>query len=216
MSWLTQTLQSSLGKKYIMAVTGLLLGGFLLVHAAGNATIFFGRKAFLSYAEHLHSLGFVLNILEVGLLLIFLAHIVTGLLLFFQNNSATTSKYAVNNTAGGRSLGSKTMPYTGIGILIFIIIHLFNFHFTDHSRPIADIVGTILNNGLYSFIYALAMLVLGVHLSHGFWSLFQTLGINHPQYNCFIWIIAWIGCLLISAVFLFIVALLLVNSGQLV
>ena len=129
MSWFTQSCTSSVGKKYIMAVTGFMLGGFLLVHAAGNSSIFFGRDAFNSYAEHLHALGIVVNLAEFGLLSIFLLHIITGLSLFLQNNTARGERYAVVKTAGGRSWGSRTMPYSGLVLLAFIILHLINFHF---------------------------------------------------------------------------------------
>ncbi|HHB76999.1 MAG TPA: succinate dehydrogenase, partial [Desulfobulbus sp.] len=114
MSWFVQTCSSSVGKKYIMALTGFMLGGFLLVHAAGNTSIFWGRHAFNSYAEHLHSLGFLITIAELVLLTIFLLHIITGISLFLQNLGARDSRYAVQKSAGGRTWGSRTMPYTGL------------------------------------------------------------------------------------------------------
>ncbi len=215
MSWFRQTCTSSVGKKYIMAVTGFLLGGFLLVHAAGNSSIFWGRQAFNSYAEHLHSLGILINIAEVGLLTVFLVHIYTGLTLFLQNRSARESRYAVQKPAGGRTWGSRTMPYTGLAILAFILMHLLNFHFTGQDKPIADIVGPILNNPLYSIFYAAAMLVLGLHISHGFWSVFQSIGINHPKYDGFLRAISWAGCFIIAGIFLIIVLLLLFSGNQL-
>ena len=215
MSWFTQTVFSSLGKKYIMALTGLMLGGFLLVHAAGNSSIFFGRTAFLSYAEHLHALGPLLHVAELLLLGVFLAHIITGAVLFLQNLGARSSRYAVHNSAGGRSWGSATMPYTGIIIFSFILLHLFNFHFTDHSRTIADIVADVLNRPLYTFLYVGGLSALGLHVSHGFWSLFQSLGVNHPKYDGLIRASAWLVCGLIVAVFVIIVLLLLVNSSVL-
>lgn len=183
MTHFTQLFSSSPGKKYIMAFSGLLLGCFLCVHAAGNSSLFWGRKAFLSYAEHLHSLGILIPVAEMSLAVVFLLHISVGLLLFLQNNNARTSRYAVQNSAGGRTWGSRTMPYTGFLLLIFIIFHLFNFHFTDKERPIADIVTEILTKPLYFMLYFTGMTALGLHLSHGFWSIFQTIGLNHPLYN---------------------------------
>ena len=94
MSWFTRTASSSLGKKYIMALTGLLLGGFLLVHAAGNCTIFLGRAVFLSYAAHLHALGIAVVVAEVLLLALFLTHAVMGLFLFLENRRARTARSA--------------------------------------------------------------------------------------------------------------------------
>jgi len=215
MSWFRQTCTSSVGKKYIMAVTGLMLGGFLLVHAAGNSSIFWGRHAFSSYAEHLHSLGVFVNVAEIGLLSLFLLHIITGLSLFLQNLTAREDRYAVQKTAGGRTWGSRTMPYTGIVILGFIFLHLLNFHFVAHDRPIADIVNSVLGNPLYTLLYTVAMVVLGLHISHGFWSLFQSLGVNHPKYDTFLRAISWIGCIVIAGIFLVIILLLLLNQNYL-
>lgn len=213
MSWFKQTCLSSVGKKYIMAITGFMLGGFLLVHAAGNSSIFFGRHAFNSYAEHLHSLGFLINIAELILLSIFLLHIITGINLFLQNRSARNNRYAVQKSAGGRTWGSRTMPYTGLAILTFILLHLINFHFVDHHRPIADIVGPILSNPVYTLFYGTAMLILGLHISHGFWSFFQSLGINHPKYNGMLRLISWVGCILIAGIFLAVVLMLFLSGG---
>lgn len=215
MSWFTQTIFSSLGKKYIMAITGMMLGGFLFVHAAGNSSIFLGRSAFLSYAEHLHALGPLLHVAELVLLGVFLAHVATGAMLYFHNQGARSSRYVVQNSAGGRSWGSATMPYSGLVIFSFTLIHLFNFHFTDHSRTIADIVAEVLSQPLYTFIYVVGLSGLGLHVSHGFWSMFQSMGVNHPKYEGMIRICAWLVCGLIVAVFVVIVFLLLVKSSVL-
>ncbi len=213
MSWLTTSLTSSVGKKIIMAITGFLLSGFLLVHAAGNTSIFLGREAFIWYSEHLHSLGFLVNVAEVVLLSLFLTHIITGLVLFFENYRARVSRYAVKRKAGGSTWGSNTMPYTGLFILAFICIHLLNVHFTDHSRSIADIVASVLSNPLYTIIYSVGLAALTLHISHGFWSMFQSIGLNHPKYDLMIRVAAWMLCAIIAAVFFIIVLLLLVNSN---
>ena len=215
MSWFIQTCSSSLGKKYIMAISGLMLGCFLLVHAAGNSTIFWGRNAFLSYAEHLHSLGPLVVVAELMLLSIFLIHIITGISLFLQNLQARSDRYAVSKTSGGRTWGSRTMPYTGAAILIFILLHLFNVRFTDPNVPVADIVGGVLGNPLYTLLYTTGMSVLALHISHGFWSLFQSMGVNHPRYNQFIKVAAYLICSLIIAIFLIIIFLLISASNYL-
>ncbi|HBI15212.1 MAG TPA: succinate dehydrogenase [Desulfobulbaceae bacterium] len=215
MSWFTRTASSSLGKKYIMALTGLLLGGFLVVHAAGNTTIFFGRSVFLFYASHLHALGIAVAVAEVLLLALFLTHAITGLLLFVENRRARTSRYAVCSSAGGRTWGSATMPYTGMIILAFLFLHLVNFRFIDHGVTIADIVAAVLARPLYTVLYGAGLGALTLHVSHGFWSLFQSAGISHPKYDRFIRISAWLVCGLIITVFAAILLLLLVNSNQL-
>ncbi len=213
--WCIHTLFSSLGKKYIMACTGLLLGGFLLVHAAGNATIFLGRSAFLSYAEHLHGLGPLISIAELVLLSAFALHVVTGVILYVRNRKARFGRYAVRRSAGGQSWGSKTMPWTGLVILAFVVIHLNNFHFTGRESSIADMVAAVLSDPLYTGLYIVGLTGLGLHVSHGFWSLFQSLGVNHPKYDRLIRVCAWLACGLVSAVFFLIVLLLVINSGYL-
>lgn len=183
MKWLTQNLTSSIGMKLLMAITGLSFCIFISVHLAGNMTLFGGKMMFNGYAAHLHALGVLLVAAEWGLLLLALAHILTGLTLFYQNLRARPRRYKVNKRAGGRTIGSGTMPYTGLILLAFIIFHLINFHFADKSHTtIYDIVAKAFSDPIYVALYVLSMIVLAVHASHGFWSAFQTVGANHPKY----------------------------------
>lgn len=183
MNWITNTLGTSIGKKLFMAITGLGFIGFLAGHLAGNLTIYGGKDAFNSYAEHLHSLGPLLNLAEVGLLTFAVIHIAMGLYLFYQNYTARPVRYAVNKTGGGRTIGSLTMPYTGILMIAFVVFHLINFHFVDKTHTtIFEIVSNAFSNPLYVITYVAAMIVVAVHVSHGFWSAFQTIGANHPKY----------------------------------
>ena len=187
MNWLTNTFGSSVGKKLMMAVTGLFFCVFLVLHLAGNLTLYMGKDAFNSYAEHLHSLGPLLTLAEWGLLIFAIIHISTGLFLFYQNYKARPTRYAVNKRAGGRTLGSATMPYTGVLLLLFVIYHLFNFHFVDKTHTtIFQIVSNAFAQPGYVLIYTFAMIIAAVHVSHGFWSAFQTLGANHPKYTPFL------------------------------
>jgi succinate dehydrogenase / fumarate reductase cytochrome b subunit len=187
MNWLTNIFGSSVGKKLMMAVTGLFFCVFLVLHLAGNLTIYMGKDVFNSYAEHLHSLGPLLVLAEWGLLIFAVTHISTGLLLFYQNFKARPTRYAVNKRAGGRTLGSATMPYTGVILLLFVIYHLFNFHFVDKTHiTIFQIVSNAFAQPSYVLIYTFAMVIAAVHVSHGFWSAFQTLGANHPKYTPFL------------------------------
>ncbi len=183
MNWITKTMGSSIGKKLMMAVTGLGFIGFLAGHLAGNLTIYGGKDAFNSYAEHLHSLGPLVTLAEWILLTFAVIHVGTGLLLFLQNRKARPAKYAVNKSAGGRTLGSGTMPYTGLIMLVFILVHLLNFHFVDKTdTTIFEIVSEAFTDPVYVLFYVAAMIVVAVHVSHGFWSALQTLGANHPKY----------------------------------
>ncbi|MBU4261120.1 MAG: succinate dehydrogenase cytochrome b subunit [Proteobacteria bacterium] len=201
---LSQTVRSSVGQKILMAVSGAMLSLFLLVHGIGNSTTFFGSEAFNAYAEKLHSLGVLVQLFELGLLAVFLLHISLGLSLFLQNNQSRPVSYEVEKSSGGRTLGSRSMPYTGVVILIFLVVHLVNFHFTDHSIPISDIVKNVLRQPLYALFYISAMIVLALHISHGFWSLFQSLGLNHPKYNGTLRNGTLGAALLLSAVFILI------------
>jgi succinate dehydrogenase / fumarate reductase cytochrome b subunit len=183
MNWLIETLCSSIGKKAVMAVTGLCFCVFLASHLAGNLTIYAGKEAFDAYAEGLHALGPLVTLAELGLLVFAVIHITTGLTLFYQNLNARPTRYKVNKRGGGRTTGSATMPYTGIVLLIFVVFHLINFHFVDKSETtISQIVVKTFDSPLYVVMYVAAMIVAAFHVRHGFWSAFQSLGANHPKY----------------------------------
>jgi succinate dehydrogenase / fumarate reductase, cytochrome b subunit len=183
MNWLLDIIESSIGKKLLMAMTGLGFCVFLFGHLAGNLTIYGGKDAFNSYAEHLHSLGPILTVAEIGLLVFAMVHILSGTLLFWGNFKARPQRYIMKKSAGGRTIGSRTMPYTGFLVLLFVIFHLMNFHFIDKTNTtIFQIVQNAFSDPIYVGIYVVAMLVVGIHVSHGFWSAFQTLGANHPKY----------------------------------
>ena len=187
MTWLINTLGSSIGKKLLMAITGLCFCGFLAVHLAGNPTIYNGGHAFNTYAEKLHSLGALLTIAELGLFLLALVHIAMGLLLFLENRRARPITYVVKKNTGSQTFGATTMPYTGLLVLAFVIMHLINFSFVDKTgTSIFEIVQAKFSNPLYVFVYIIAMIVVAYHISHGFWSAFQTVGANHPRYLPFI------------------------------
>lgn len=184
MNWLVKTFSSSIGKKQIQAVTGLLFCLFVAVHLMGNLTIYAGKESFLSYVDHLHSVEALVTVAEFGLIFFAVLHIGMGLYLFLENRRARPVAYAVDKSAGGRTIGSRTAPYTGAFILVFVIFHLIRFRFVD-KLTINDF--TILSNtfaefGFWTLFYIVGVIVVAVHVSHGFWSGFQTLGLNHPKY----------------------------------
>lgn len=203
MGWARQAISTSIGKKILMATSGAMLGLFLLAHLAGNATIFFGRETFNSYARHLHSLGVLLHVIELGLLLLFLVHILTAFILFLENAKARPVEYAVKRTENA-SPGARTMFYTGVIILLFLCVHLENFHFTDRTIVISDLLKKILSNPAFALYYIFSLGALGLHISHGFWSMFQTLGVNHPKYNTLLRTGALTVAVMIGAVFILI------------
>jgi succinate dehydrogenase / fumarate reductase cytochrome b subunit len=155
----------------LMAATGLCLIAFLSVHLIGNLTSFAGAEAFNAYAAKLHSLEPLLTIFNIGLVTLGLIHIVVGIILFFENLKARPT------------IGSNTMPYTGVLILAFVIFHLLKFTFVDKSvTPIFQLMSETFANPLYVILYVAAMIVVALHVSHGFWSLFQTIGLNNSRY----------------------------------
>ena len=183
MGWITRTFSSSIGKKMLMAASGSFLGLFVLVHLAGNSSSLLGRTTFLAYADYLLSLGFLIPVFEILLLIIFCTHVTLALLLFFENRRARPERYAVVNSRGGSPLASQSMLYSGSVILIFLGVHLRNFHFISQKQPLADLIRTTLDNPVVGFFYIIGVLALGLHLSHGFWSLCQTFGLAHPKYT---------------------------------
>jgi len=198
MNWLVNTLGSSIGKKLLMAITGLGFCSFLAGHLAGNLTIYWGKDAFNSYAAHLHSLGPIVTMAELGLLFFALVHILIGTTLFYQNLKARPVRYSMNKSAGGRTIGSRTMPYTGFFLLIFIVFHLITFHFVDKTgTTIYQIVSSAFENIGYVVIYVIAMIIAAIHVSHGLWSAFQTIGANHVKYMPFIKIVSYVFSLII-------------------
>lgn len=183
MNWYFFILCSSVGKKILMAVTGLCLIGFLAVHLLGNVMAFAGAEAFNGYAAKLHSLQPYLTVFNIGLATLGLVHLIVGVILFFENLKARPKRYKVYQNPGGRTFGSRTMPYTGGLILIFIIFHLLKFTFVDKSiTPIYQQMAATFANPIWVVMYVVAMVIVAVHISHGFWSLFQTFGINSPRY----------------------------------
>jgi succinate dehydrogenase / fumarate reductase, cytochrome b subunit len=185
LSWLTRTAQSSIGKKALMSLTGLALIGFLIVHLAGNLTYFADSsgETFDHYAETIES-NPLLPLAEGGLIVLFLLHIALAFKVTLQNKAARQNRYAVKASHGGRTTGSRTMIVTGIVILGFLILHLIHFRLQkDSIDSFAAAIKMELSKPLGAGAYVVGILALGIHLSHGFKSAFQTLGLNHPKYT---------------------------------
>jgi succinate dehydrogenase / fumarate reductase cytochrome b subunit len=189
MNWLFRTLSTSVGKKQLMAVTGLLFLLFLTTHLLGNLSVYGGPAAFVAYAEHLHALGKLLVAAEVGMAVALIVHVATALVLFLENRGARPVKYAMDKSGGGRTFSSQAMPYTGVLILAFIGVHLatFSHHLVDQSsRNIYQIAVAVFSNRGYLAIYLVSMVIVALHVRHGLWSAFQTVGASHPKYMPFI------------------------------
>ena len=189
--WLMSFLKSSIGKKWIMAISGLCLLLFLCSHAAGNATLFSSVSLFQAYADQLHSHPLIVSVFSKTLFLIFAVHIVTGCLLFLQNGKARPQGYKVKTRAIKNSLASSSMIYSGLFLLLFLLIHTSAVSFGDHGK-IGETIAAMFGSFFYSSFYIIAFLVLALHLSHGFWSMLQTLGASHPRYTQLISLLTYI------------------------
>jgi succinate dehydrogenase / fumarate reductase cytochrome b subunit len=199
MSWLITYLNSSVGKKNAMAVTGILLCGFLVSHVLGNFLLFVGPDAFNTYAYTLTS-NPLIYVAEAILLAIFLSHLALAARLNIENYKARPSRYFVSKTCGEATFASRTMPITGAIIFIFLIIHLLQFKFGAYYETTVDgvimrdlykLVIESFENPLNVALYVFVGLATAVHVTHGFKSAFQSLGFNHPKYSP---LIGWVSC----------------------
>ncbi len=197
MSWVSKTLSSSLGRKLIMALTGLFLILFLVVHLAGNLQLLIpdGGQSFNIYAQDMGENLLIrgVSILNLGFILL---HVIYSVILTRQNKIARPVAYALNNTATKSVWASRNMGILGTLVLIFLLVHLraFWYEFKFGEMPTVDyggitykdgfaIVSEAYQNILYVVFYVVSMVFLAFHLSHGFVSAFQTLGLNHVKYS---------------------------------
>lgn len=207
MSWFFTFMNSSIGKKIIMATTGFLLCLFLVVHLVGNLTLYAGPEFFNNYVLKLTSIKPLVRVLEVVLAIIFIGHIVYAFLVTRQNRKANSGGYLVNKAEKNSSLFSRTMGISGSVIFIFLAVHLqtiwYSFQ-TEHGEfyriMMDDRIG--FGNIFITTLYSFAMVLLGFHLRHGFQSLFQTFGIRYNKYGkliealaVFFWFIIPLGFL---------------------
>ena len=174
-------LTSSIGKKLGMALTGLAIYGFLAGHLAGNLLLLSGDggEAFNAYSAFLMAHPLLIPT-EIVLLAIFLLHIYFAIRVSVENRRARPEGYAAGSKAvGGRSFASRTMLYSGIVILVFVVIHVYTFKYGDlNGGTLHDLVRATFQQTGYMVWYVAAMVVLGFHLWHAFQSAFQTLSLK--------------------------------------
>lgn len=185
-------LNSSIGRKFAMGITGLFLISFLIVHCSVNALIFLndGGKTFNMVAEFMGT-NIIIRTMEIVLFIGIIWHIWEALVLTLQNNKARPVKYAVTNGNTNSKWYSRWMGLLGTLILMFLIIHLNHFwivsRFTDHissgEETLFEEMKEVFENPLIVGLYVLAMFSLAYHLLHGFQSAFQSLGLNHKTYT---------------------------------
>ena len=192
MNPISSYLSSSIGRKWIVALTGLGLFGFVVGHLIGNLQVFLGREPLNRYALFLQSLGELLWVIRLGLLAMVVAHIVFTIKLRMENRAARPVGYAVTNRRAA-TFPARMMTLSGLMVLCFIIFHL--LHFTAHKidpsfAHMTDAMGrhdvyrmmiTGFKNPWASGFYIVAVGLLAMHLNHGIGSLFQTLGLNSAK-----------------------------------
>jgi succinate dehydrogenase / fumarate reductase cytochrome b subunit len=192
MNWLSKLFSSTLGKKLLMALTGLFLISFLVIHLIGNLQLLKhdGGLAFNTYAEFMGSNPLIQIISKVNFALIAL-HAIWGLLLTIRNRKARGAQgYAVAGKSSPWT--SRNMGILGTLVLVFLVVHIKDFyaqvHFGDVAKTngVTDLYGVValwFKVDWYVALYVVCMAALGFHLWHGFASAFQSLGLNHPKYN---------------------------------
>ncbi len=205
-------LKSSIGKKYLMGIAGLGWTLYVFGHMAGNLLIFAGPEVFNKYAHAIVSNKPLLYGTEVFLSLCLLIHVILGFLLSFENRKAKPEKYAISsNPEKTSSFASKTMVYHGTIILFFIIYHIMTFKFgPDYKieydgvvmRDIYRLVVEVFYSPVYVFGYIICLILLGIHLSHGVSSIFQSFGFNHPRYTPMLKKVGWFYALVVAGGFI--------------
>ena len=184
---------SSVGTKLLIGATGAALFVYMVLHLAGNALIFAGPEVFNEYSHTLISNPLIIPI-EIGLLAIFLVHIYKAVRMYMANTAARPVAYGKKELAGHtsrKSVASSTMIWSGLFIMVFVIIHVKQFKFgswyqTVSDNPVRDLYRTeveVFQNPLWVAVYVIATLLVGLHLRHGFASAFQSLGLDHPVYT---------------------------------
>lgn len=180
--------QASIGKKAVMAVTAVVLFGYVIGHLAGNMQVYLGAEQMDRYAAFLHSMPVLLWGVRALLLVCVVLHIMASIQLTILKQQARPIGY-VKKDAIGSNIASRSMIWSGAMIAAFVIYHLL-----DLTAGVANTAQYqelhAYENLVYSFqrlpvsvFYIIAMVLLGMHLYHGIWSMFQTLGFSHPRYT---------------------------------
>jgi succinate dehydrogenase / fumarate reductase cytochrome b subunit len=187
--------RSAIGKKWVMAVTGIMLLGFVLAHMIGNLKLYLGASHLDTYAEWLRNLGepalprtVVLWAMRIGLIAAFVLHIVAAAQLTRMNQRARPVKYQSDRDYVAADFASRTMRWTGVIVGLFVIFHLLDLTWGTANPDFVR--GDVYANVVHSFrrvpvaiAYIVANIALAIHIYHGAWSMFQSLGINNPKWN---------------------------------
>jgi succinate dehydrogenase / fumarate reductase cytochrome b subunit len=178
---------SSIGKKALMALTGLILSAYVLAHLLGNMQIYMGSQYIDAYAKFLHSNQAVLWTARIVLLAAVLVHAISGIQLYMRKATARPVDYHTKANIQG-STASRTMLVSGVVILLFVVYHVLHlttgtFHPAyEELRPFHNVTSGF-RSGFAAGLYIVAMVGVGFHLWHGLYSMFHSVGLSHPRYT---------------------------------
>ncbi len=231
MSSLASALQTTVGRKILTGLTGIFLTLFLVVHLSGNLSLFVpdGGESFNRYTEFLHSFGPLLWIAELILVILFVTHAYIGISIYLRKKKARPVDYKYYKSQGGPSkqnFASKSMLISGSVILLFLVLHILHFKYrvfspetymtTIDGEPMLDLARHVEVAFLNPWIvaaYSAVMILIGVHLKHGVWSAFISLGAKNPRTTAFLYTIGGIVAVLLALGFLVIPVYIYFNGG---
>jgi succinate dehydrogenase / fumarate reductase cytochrome b subunit len=201
---MSKVLFSSISKKFVMALAGLFILTFLPVHLIINLLLLKSDPEPFNKAAHFMATFPLIKIVEVVLMVAILIHIAWGILIQIQNWLARPVGYASGNKSE-MAFFSRFMIWTGIIVLIFLVIHYFNFYFVKLGWVAGDpedfytLAHNLFKIPSYNYIYLLCFAILGFHLYHAFYSVFQTIGLNHRIWTPVVKVVAFIYAIVIPA-----------------
>lgn len=177
-----------------MAITGLIMFGFVVGHMIGNLQIFISQDQLNTYAQALKDLPVLTWSVRIIVLVSVIIHIWNAVRLYFENRASRPIRYVINSTVQA-SLASRTMFWTGLGVLLYVVYHLLHFTFIATNPQYAHLIDAAGRHDVYSMVvlgfqnylistvYIVALFLVAYHLSHALFSFLQTLGLNHPRFQ---------------------------------
>ncbi len=193
--WPVEFFSTAVGKKWIMAISGIALMGFVFAHMFGNLKMYLGPTDYNDYAHSLRTLlhpifpdGFLLWLMRLGLIAMFLIHIGVTISLTRMNQTSRPVKYQSQRSYIAADFAARSMRWTGTIVFFYLIYHLadLTFGWANPDFVYGDAYGNVVasfDRWYIALFYIVANLLLGIHLYHGGWSMFQSLGVNSPRYN---------------------------------
>ena len=195
---------SSIVRKFIMALSGLFLIIFLITHLVINSLTLSADKELFNVAAHFMATNPVIYLMQYVLALGFILHIGMGIKLTIQNKKARPQNYVYNQSSKNADVSSRSMIISGGLVLVFLCLHLRDYFYQikfvglPEGTTDYDLVVNLFSNPIYTAVYVISFIVLGLHLNHGFKSAFQSVGANHKKYNTTIQLVGTLYSIFVS------------------